>query len=260
MAEEHRYEEAVPLRYSSFAALGSLAAVVVVVVLATGLGMTAVGIFDQVTGAGTAGTFGAGEQGAIAAARLAVFLFSFQIAAIPLTLISARAFRREDASPLAVRSMAGGAGRALLYAGGLVLLATVFTGIVFAIDRHALLNDLLLFRDVLATNMWWGVAVAAVIGAPIAEELLFRGLLYGVLRESPVGASGAAGVAALVWASVHAQYTVYGVATIFLIGLYLAWVREKTGSVLAPMVCHAVYNGAILTVLLAAPTRLLEPG
>jgi membrane protease YdiL (CAAX protease family) len=142
----------------------------------------------------------------------------------------------------------------------LLALASVFTVIVYKMARNALLNDLLLFRDMLATRAWWGVALAAVVGAPIAEELVFRGLMYGVLRASPVGAVAGAVITAAAWAGVHAQYTIYGMTAIFLIGLYLAWVREKTGSVLAPMVCHAIYNASVLAVLLLAPVWFLEPG
>lgn len=260
MAEEHRYGETFEEAYSWGGAISGLAAAVAIVILATAAGTLGAMGFDQWTGLDTARPFGPGEMASLTAARLAVFLMVFQVAAVLLTLLAARFFRRARGLPLALGPLDGGVGRALGYGGLLIVLASVFTAAVYAIDRNALFNDLLLFRDVLATDVWWSVALAAVIGAPIAEELVFRGLLYGVFRSSPVGPVVGGVVTALVWASIHAQYTVYGVVAIFLIGLYLAWVREKTGGVIGPIVCHAVYNAAVLSVILLAPARFLEPG
>lgn len=235
-------------------------AVLAIIVLATGAGMAGGALFDRLTGSLGPRSYAAGEREGLVAARLAFFLAIFQIAAVVLAALAGRGLRRADGAPLALAAPMGGIVRAAGYGILLVGLAAFFTSIVYSIDRNALLNDLLLFRDMLATRMWWAVALAAVIGAPIAEELLFRGLMYGVLRASPVGAVGGAIVTSLVWASIHAQYTIYGVTAIFMIGLYLAWVRERTGSVIAPMICHAIYNGAVLSVLLFAPDQVLQPG
>ena len=79
------------------------------------------------------------------------------------------------------------------------------------------------------------MVLAAGVGAPLAEECLFRGLLYGALRRSPLGAIGAAVVTAVMWALLHTSYSVYGLVAITLIGLYLAYVRERTGTLLTPM-------------------------
>ena len=62
------------------------------------------------------------------------------------------------------------------------------------------------------------------------------------------------------WASVHSNYSVYGLTAIFLIGLYLAYLREKTGSLIAPIVCHGYYNASIVMVLAFAPQTIMTPG
>lgn len=260
MANEHQYVVEPDRKSSWWRAIFSLAAALLIVALATEAGGIAARLFDQWAGLGTARTFAPGEQGALTTARLSTFLVVFQVTSVVLVLIAARWFGRGAQSPLAFAPPEGGGAAVLKLGAGLIALAAAFTVVVYQIDRNALLNDLLLFRDVLATRLWWAVALTAVVGAPIAEELVFRGLLYGVLRTSPIGAVGAALVTASVWAGVHTQYSVYGMLAIFLIGLYLAWVREKTTSLIGPIFCHAIYNGVILAVLLFAPDNVLEPG
>ena len=248
-----------PPIYAWRAVFGAILATAGIFITATIIGALLTTVFDRLQVPGGAEGGIAGASG-ITAARLAVFLGAFQIAAATLAVGMARFFGAAGRTPLAAVPIRGG-GRALVtYALLLLGLAAAFTAVVSLVAREALRNDLLLFRDVLASDAWWSVALAAVIGAPIAEELVFRGLLYGVLRASPLGQVVGAAVTALAWAGVHAQYSGYGIAGIFLIGLYLAWVREKTGSVFGPMVCHAVYNATVLAILLLAPTRLLEAG
>jgi membrane protease YdiL (CAAX protease family) len=107
---------------------------------------------------------------------------------------------------------------------------------------------------------WWLVLIAAGIGAPIAEECLFRGLMFGTLRRTSLGIGGAAAVSAILWALLHANYSIYGVTAITLIGIYLALVRERTGSLLTPIVCHGAYNSLIVLVLAFAPNSSLVTG
>ena len=54
-------------------------------------------------------------------------------------------------------------------------------------------------------------------------------------------------------------WSVY-VAAITLIGIYLALVREKTGTLLVPIVCHGVYNSMIVLMLAFAPDSSVVTG
>jgi CAAX protease family protein len=78
--------------------------------------------------------------------------------------------------------------------------------------------------------------------APAWEELLFRGLVVSGLRPSRLGASGAIALSAFAWALMHAQYELYGIATIFLFGLMLGAARVHTGSIAVPVAMHALSN------------------
>lgn len=81
---------------------------------------------------------------------------------------------------------------------------------------------------------------------PIAEELFFRGFVYGTLRRWGVGA--AAALSAIFFAAVHNQIVHF--LPIFLLGIILALLYQRTGSLLPPVMVHAVNNVvAVLAVL-----------
>src|SRR5262249_1014999 len=84
--------------------------------------------------------------------------------------------------------------------------------------------------------------VAIVLAAPLSEELLFRGFLFEGIRHSYLGAAGAIFLTALFWSLIHVQYDRYGVATIFISGLFLGLVRLKTQSVWATSCLHGLMN------------------
>ena len=99
---------------------------------------------------------------------------------------------------------------------------------------------------------WPGVALLfllTVVLAPIAEEILFRGFVYGGLRT--VMPTGSAAVAsALIFSLAHLQPAPEAVAAIAAIGLALALLYERTRSVVPGMLLHALHNLLVFTILL----------
>ena len=81
---------------------------------------------------------------------------------------------------------------------------------------------------------------AIVVVAPIFEEIFFRGFLFQGIRYSRLGPIGAIGITSLVWAVMHLQYDVYGMATVFALGLLFAMARLKTDSIHLLMVMHSI--------------------
>jgi membrane protease YdiL (CAAX protease family) len=79
--------------------------------------------------------------------------------------------------------------------------------------------------------------------APIAEELFFRGMLYPVLRQR-WSAPWAIGINALLFALVH--FIPLLLPALFFIGLILAWVRERTQSIVPGILLHAMQNGLVV--------------
>lgn len=85
--------------------------------------------------------------------------------------------------------------------------------------------------------------VAAVVMAPVLEEVVFRGILFQGLKRR-IGMWPAALVSGLVFASVHVEVTqpLYS-AGLLALGILLAWSLHRFGNVLVPIVGHAVFNG-----------------
>ncbi|MEO7295130.1 MAG: type II CAAX endopeptidase family protein [Candidatus Limnocylindria bacterium] len=86
----------------------------------------------------------------------------------------------------------------------------------------------------------WLVILAVVILAPIAEEIFFRGVVFNAwLREG--GPRWAFIGSSVVFAAIHVS--VVALLPIFLLGLALAWIYQRTGDLLAPIAMHATVNG-----------------
>jgi len=81
--------------------------------------------------------------------------------------------------------------------------------------------------------------LAIVVVAPIFEETFFRGFLFQGIRFSRLGPVGAIGITSAIWAAIHLQYDLYGMATVFCLGLLFGIARIKTDSIHLLMVMHS---------------------
>ncbi len=86
------------------------------------------------------------------------------------------------------------------------------------------------------------LVLALVVGAPVLEEVLFRGFVFKGLAASKAGAAGAVLLTSAIWALIHFQYDWYNVLQIFAVGLFLGVVRWRTGSVTLPILLHGLMN------------------
>jgi membrane protease YdiL (CAAX protease family) len=86
------------------------------------------------------------------------------------------------------------------------------------------------------------LALLAVVAAPLCEEFIFRGLVFGGLRRSlPWGYAALASAA--IFALVHPPVAV---APVFCLGLMAAVAYQRSGLLLAAMLTHAGYNAVVL--------------
>jgi len=83
------------------------------------------------------------------------------------------------------------------------------------------------------------VLAIASVAAPLTEELLFRGCLYGYLRQSTGRAAGIA-ISSVVFALIHAHPATMPALAVFAVGLALLY--EFTGTLWAPIAVHALFN------------------
>lgn len=85
--------------------------------------------------------------------------------------------------------------------------------------------------------------IVLVVVAPVFEELFFRGFMIRGMAASRIGATGAVVISSCLWALIHIQYDIVGIASIFVLGLMLGVAFLKTGSTLMTMTMHALVNG-----------------
>ena len=93
-----------------------------------------------------------------------------------------------------------------------------------------------------------GFLALAVLFGPFAEELLFRGWMYTSLRAS-FGLRVAAIVTSVLFALAHWESTHLYALAVLPVGLALAAIRERTGSIAASITFHALYNGVASVML-----------
>lgn len=98
--------------------------------------------------------------------------------------------------------------------------------------------------------------VLALVLAPLLEELVFRAGLYQGLRAH-VGPWPAALVSSGLFALVHIEVLLSSplfLIQLFALALVFAWLLERTGSLLAPVVAHLAFNATSMAVAAGAPT------
>jgi membrane protease YdiL (CAAX protease family) len=138
---------------------------------------------------------------------------------------------------------------ALAYAGFWVATA-IFVAIVGEPEQQDLVRDLR-EQDALATLI--GFAVLLTIAAPLAEEMFFRGFVFGVLREK-VGTAVGVVVSGALFGVIHlpsSPLVSVGVLSIF--GVLLCLLYLKTGSLLPCIALHAINNSIAFSATKSLP-------
>jgi membrane protease YdiL (CAAX protease family) len=83
---------------------------------------------------------------------------------------------------------------------------------------------------------------ATIVIAPAGEEAMFRGFLFRGWVRSPRWVWPAIVVISILWAMLHIQYDWAGVLQIFIVGLFLGWMRWRSGSLVLTFLLHALFN------------------
>lgn len=129
---------------------------------------------------------------------------------------------------------------------GVGLVAVSFVGLSMAYDlagldwRSSWAEDL--HKDAVRRGWLIPSALTFVVGAPVLEEMVFRGVLFRGWAASRIGPAGAVVLTSALFTGIHAQYTAPELAMIFCDGLVLGLLRHRSGSLLLPMALHALVN------------------
>lgn len=107
------------------------------------------------------------------------------------------------------------------------------------------------FMEALAGSKNLLLAVVLVIAAPLLEELVFRGYLFRAWRNTRLGFSGTLLLTSALFTLLHwGQYSLVQLSFVFTLALILGFAREKSGSVLLPMLLHLGNNFAAAVLVL----------
>ena len=176
----------------------------------------------------------------------------WQAITIGLTVAASRLYGGHVRDVLALRAPAGAPTvyiKSLLTLLALQALVSAVQYFAGSGDRFA---DLRPMVQLIGGPQWLLALTVIGVGAPLSEELLFRGFLFSALAGR-LGLVGAGLATSLAWTAMHYGYTAMGLTEVFLIGLLFAWLLWRTGSLRVAIFCHALYNSVIVLVLRYVP-------
>ncbi|MGB9751050.1 MAG: CPBP family intramembrane metalloprotease [Roseiflexus castenholzii] len=263
-----------PMRVTPLAAIGALIADLLIALgAALALSVAVVGAILVLRAAQSGLDLGAiGQLNSqditrlIGADGMVILLLLQNLVFIGVAVVRVRVLRRE---PLSVLGFSAPQPFRLVFLGvGLGLLALLLNGIVGVLFVSAGIRQNQAALYPLFPGDYAGQAlffIGAVVLAPIGEEVLFRGYLFGSLRrlagDSRTGIAVAYGVSALIFALSHSLAATEGLIGLlvpsFLIGLVFAWGFDRSGSLIPAIVAHAINNGIAFAALL---TCVNNPG
>ncbi len=94
------------------------------------------------------------------------------------------------------------------------------------------------------------LVIAAVVVAPIVEETVFRGFIYGVIKRF-TDSFFAALCSALLFAVVH--FHMGSLLPLAVLALFFCAAYERTGSLAVPMLMHGIFNGSSIALMIFFP-------
>lgn len=98
----------------------------------------------------------------------------------------------------------------------------------------------------------WGVMASVVIGAPLLEECLYRGMVQTGLRAAGLSGWPAIVFASTIFASVHVSAVpLHALVPLCVLGLALGLAYERSQRLLVPMTMHAAFNAGNILIALA---------
>ncbi len=222
-------------------------------VLPAGAGILALAV---VIGGGVSFAYGTLAGGYVTGARgapmppqvmlqLAAFVAGLQAGMIGLTLLAGGRSSQKRADVLALKAPAGGWGVLPLALVPLFAGTAVWTAALLFWQPGVVYQDLRPFQELLKSDAIWVILPVICLGAPLSEELLFRGFLFSGLAKSRLGFMGTGILTTVLWTAMHAGYSVFGLIEVLGIGFYLSWLLVRTGSLWVTIFCHAVYNTVV---------------
>ena len=96
------------------------------------------------------------------------------------------------------------------------------------------------------------IILTACIIAPITEELIFRGMIYPLLKKG-IGIFLGCVISSLIFSAIH--YNILSFATLFVFSCSLTYVYEKYNTLLIPIISHSIFNGIMIILILLSDLK-----
>lgn len=144
-----------------------------------------------------------------------------------------------------------------------LLLLVLFWGVSEGLGQYFDQSPMVFIDELLTPKAFWWLLLVMVVVAPVYEEMMFRGLVFGLLarkqqvanhrnaNNNPNHQKTAVIVASIassgLFAMVHLQYDWFGLLLIFVFALLLSWARWASQSLILPIVLHLLNNAMAMT-------------
>lgn len=189
-------------------------------------------------------------------------MLALQVSVFLVALVAAsrRGYRAKDV--LALRPPRSG--WAFVWGPLLILAVALAVGnVLYYVMPDDTMQDMQMWLPLVNSEHWWLVFIVAAIGAPLSEEIWFRGFLLPSFAQTfagarpgrasermPIGAPLplllAAATTAFLFALAHV-YSLQGAITVLALGLTLSFIVLRSGSLWASIVSHGIYNLAVFS-------------
>jgi membrane protease YdiL (CAAX protease family) len=107
---------------------------------------------------------------------------------------------------------------------------------------HDIFADMRAMAPLFQGSIWPLSFLLVSFGAPIAEEVLFRGFFLSAFGRSIAGFVLGVALGTLIWTVLHAQYGLPGLILVALMGLMFSAMLRWSGSLRLPIIAHAANN------------------
>ena len=133
----------------------------------------------------------------------------------------------------------------IAFSGTFITIAFWFICSVIATVLYAYFGDTSfdMYVESQQTAATWSLLLTVVL-APVSEELLFRGLVYGQLRRSGLGFWFAGLSSSIVFSVFHG--TMVHIVPAMFMGMWFVSVYEYTGRIWWSMIAHSFYNMLVI--------------
>ncbi len=120
--------------------------------------------------------------------------------------------------------------------GTLIVIAVIINLIHYVPEKQAVVE--LFLKETNVPLVAYTSLFAAIVG-PFIEELFFRGFMYSAVKKY-IGVFWATVVTAVIFGALHAHLV--GFVPIMILGVLLAYLYEKTGSLVSSITVHMLHN------------------